>query len=125
MTAEPTEAPVAVSADDRPRRRSDVAAAELDGEVVLLDPAGQVHLLNPPAGLLWACFDGRGTVAEIATDVADAFGVPVEDVQAEVLSLAEDLVGRGLLALAAARDEVPKPDPPDPEDPVIVQPGGY
>ncbi len=125
MTAEAPIAPSPLGPDDRPRMVPGVASVELDGEVVLLDEEHQVHLLNPTAGLLWACFDGRGTVAEIAADVAEAFGVPIEAVQPEVVGLTEDLVARGLLQL----DADDGPDAPEPparnQDVVIVQPGGY
>lgn len=84
-----------------------------------------MHLLNPTAGLLWACFDGRGTVAEIAADVAEAFGVPVEAVQPEVVGLTGDLVARGLVQLGGD-ERGAAPDPADElDDLVIVQPGGY
>ena len=122
--------PPAVGLGDRPRRRPGVAHVELDGEVVLLQDGG-VHLLNPVAGLLWSCFDGEGTLAEIAEDAADAFGAPLEAVQADVLHLAADLLARGLVvdeehdeaAAQAQPAEAPAADGDDhPEDRFLVEP---
>lgn len=125
MTAEARQSPHAPGLDDRPLRRKAVASVELDGEVVLLDEQGGGHLLNPTAGLLWSCFDGTGSLDEIAGDVADAFGLPVEAIRGEVLSLADDLVRRGVLLPDAAAEDDPPEAADAPEEPVIVQPGGY
>lgn len=75
-----------------------MASVELDGEVVVLDATGHVYLLNATAGVLWACFDGRATLDEIAAGAAQAFHAPHEDVLADVRSLAGALAASGLLA---------------------------
>lgn len=117
----------AVTPDACPRTRQGVAAVEIDGEVVLLDGNGHVHLLNPIASLLWACFDGQGSIGEIAADAADAFGVPFSEVQPEILALTQDLVARELVDI----DHGESPPPAQPTIPavgdqaVVVQPGGY
>lgn len=81
-----------------PRARSGVAGVELDGETVLLDDdTGAMHTLNPTATVLWDCFDGSGTLAEIAADVADAYSTDQSIVVGDMLELARALGRQGLL----------------------------
>jgi hypothetical protein len=80
-------------------KRSDAAyTVELDGEAVVLDEArNRLHHLNPTATLVWACFDGSGTIDEIASDLASAFASAPNDVATDVLDLAHQLGAEGLL----------------------------
>ena len=73
-------------------------AVEIDGEAVLLDQASnRLHLLNSGATLLWSCFDGQSSLAEICTLIADSVGVPYADVLRESLSAVDGLSREGLL----------------------------
>ena len=78
------------------RRSSAVHTVEVDGEAVLLND-GRLHLLNATGALVWACFDGDGTMAEIATDISEGFGV-YETVLDDTLAVARELGAEGLLA---------------------------
>jgi hypothetical protein len=69
----------------------------IDNETVLLDDSGRVHRLNPTGTIVWACFDGTGTLADIAQDVSDELGMPYARVLDEVLDLARQLGAAGLL----------------------------
>src|SRR5439155_18371566 len=81
-----------------PRPRSTVATAELDGEAVIYSEETQsMHLLNPTATVVWACFDGSGPLGELITDLADAFGVDEDLIRGDVLDLARVVGGKGLL----------------------------
>lgn len=81
-----------------PVRPAGVASAELDGEAVLLDgDTGSVHLLDPMATIVWACFDGATAIDELVGDLSDAFGADVAQVRRDVVDLARDLGERGLL----------------------------
>jgi len=84
--------------EDRPVRATGVASAELDGEVILLDATGYVHLLNPTAALLWACFDGRETIEEIAAEAASAFDVRYDAMLADLCAFANEMAALGLVA---------------------------
>ena len=54
-----------------PKRRSDVSARVVEGEMVVLDrDASLVHQLNVTASFVWDRCDGRCTVSEIAEQVA-------------------------------------------------------
>jgi hypothetical protein len=92
-------------------RRSDAAfTVEIDGEAVILDEArNRLHHLNPTAGLVWACFDGTGSIDEIAHDLASVYGASGASTSADVLALARELAAQGLLD-GVDRD----PEPGDP-----------
>jgi hypothetical protein len=85
-----------------PRARPDVGAVVVDREIVLglvvdesawLQSAG----LNESASIVWHCFDGSGTIDEIAGDIASVFGAETAGVRADVLTLARAVGGAGFL----------------------------
>lgn len=79
-------------------RLPSVATVEIDGESVLFDGAsGSLHLLDPVGAIVWSCLDGSATLDELTTDLSDAFGAEPAQVRADVVELARDLFGRGLL----------------------------
>jgi len=82
------------------RRAGTAHTVEVDGEAVLLND-GRLHLLNATGTLVWACFDGEGTIAEIAADISDGLGVPYETVLDDTLAVARELGTEGLLAEVA------------------------
>jgi hypothetical protein len=58
---------------DCPKRRSDVSARVVEGEMVVLDrDAALVHQLNVTATFIWDRCDGRCTVSDIAELVPKA-----------------------------------------------------
>jgi hypothetical protein len=89
-------------------RRDEVHTVEIDGEAVLLN-VGRLHLLNATGALVWACFDGEGTIAEIAADISEGLGVPYETVLGDTLAVARELGAEGLLASVTptASDAIP------------------
>jgi hypothetical protein len=91
------------------RRAVSAHTVEVDGEAVLLND-GRLHLLNATGALVWACFDGEGTIAEIAADISKGLGVPYKTVLEDTLTVARELGAEGLLAsvTAAAADTVPE-----------------
>ena len=74
-----------------------VVAVDADGEAVLVDEVtDQLHLLNATAALVWACFDGEASIADIAFDVADVLGAPFEQILTDTLGVVAGLVSRGV-----------------------------
>jgi hypothetical protein len=87
-----------------PARRGNVHAVEIDDEAVLLDEAnGRLHLLNATGAMVWWSFDGAATVADIADELSDAFGVSRDRVVAESLAIVQRLVAEGLVTDAGSR----------------------
>lgn len=100
---------------------ADVVAAELDGEIVLYNPQDhRIHHLDRTGSIVWQLLDGEATLGELADDIADAFGAPVDVVEADLRALFEELHGEGLLADSEpGRVDEPYPadhlsDPPNP-----------
>lgn len=100
-------------------RRSDATCTEvLDGESVILDDAANLlHHLNATATVVWTCFDGNGTIGEIAADLAHGFETDADATVAEVLALARALGAAGLLD--GVEPEVVDPHPPDHENEAV------
>ena len=81
-----------------PARTPAVEAVDAEGEAVLVDEVtDQVHQLNSTGALLWACFDGASSVADICFDLADVLDVPFEQVLADTLAVVDQLLRQGLL----------------------------
>lgn len=82
----------------RPKAREDLTVVELDGEAVIFDEnQGSLHHLNPTASIVFSLCDGTCSVPELARDIAEAFGAPLEDVEPHALSVVADFEAAGLL----------------------------
>jgi thiol-disulfide isomerase/thioredoxin len=107
-----------IGLDFVPQPRESVVATEFDGELLLVDrETGLLNLLDPVGSVVWNCLDGQGTLADLAEELADAFGAPLEVVRADVLEMVRD-VGRAGLLVGVAR-----PQPVDPLLPTGVEVG--
>ena len=83
----------------KPMARDDLTIVELDGEAVIYDEqTADLHHLNPTATIVFGLCDGTATVSELATDMAEAFQVPVEEVESQLRSLLRSFRSQGLLA---------------------------
>ncbi|HEY3674068.1 MAG TPA: PqqD family protein [Acidimicrobiia bacterium] len=92
--------------------RASVRAVEVDDGSVLVDEEqGGMLPLNPTATLIWQCFDGSSTLAEICTDLAEGLGAPYEAVLHDTTAVTVGLVARGLLADTRAPSPAPAPTP--------------
>jgi hypothetical protein len=81
-----------------PRRSRGLAAVELDGDLVVYDPADQVlHVLNPAAALVWDRCDGTTTVAEIVAELSRWVARPATDLAGEIAAAVADLRHLGLV----------------------------
>jgi PqqD family protein of HPr-rel-A system len=82
----------------RPVVKPQIAFAQVGDEGVVYDSlSGSIHMLNPSASLLYRVCDGSATIDELASDVADAFEVPVDEVRPQVVSLVESLAMLGVV----------------------------
>lgn len=102
-----------------PRRRPEVESVDVEGELVLWDPAGRsVHRLDPVGSLLWPFLDGESTVEELAADAAAVWSIPVDAAETAICALVEQLDEAGLLGGAVDVEPRPSPaylvDPPSP-----------
>jgi PqqD family protein of HPr-rel-A system len=78
--------------------RGDLTIVELDGEAVVYDEvSGDLHHLNQTATLVFGLCDGSATGGELATEIAEAFGVPSAEVNDQVKGLLRAFRRAGLL----------------------------
>jgi 4-diphosphocytidyl-2C-methyl-D-erythritol kinase len=75
-----------------------VASRESQGElVVVLPEKGKFIVLNGTGAEVFQLMDGQRTLEEIATAVSEQYEAPLEQVQADVLTLAKKLLDRGVV----------------------------
>lgn len=87
-----------VDADSTLCVRADVAMVEVDGEVVLYDPAhGRSEVLNPTAGLVWRLLDGSVSLRDLAVDLASVYDVPIRSLEGDLVELSRSFARLGLL----------------------------
>lgn len=102
MTDSAAATPETLDGSYRPRTAPVTATVPVDGDLVVVDAAGNPHALNRTAALLWPFLDGRATVDDLAADVAATFAVDSTAVRADLLELLRHLARLGLLADVAA-----------------------
>jgi len=97
--------------------RREVVTVEIDGDAVVYDELQETtHLLNPTGAIVWGLLDGETRLDELSADLAEAFGVGVEEVLADLVALVRELDQRGLLEHVAAECEEDLPDKNEPEN---------
>jgi hypothetical protein len=86
-----------------PVRDENWAAREIDGETVLIPlraGAADLHfllVLNATAAFIWGQLDGTRDLDQVASSVADAFDVSLEEAAADVRALLESFREVGLI----------------------------
>src|SRR6185312_11155716 len=81
-----------------PTARPDVVHVEIDGEMVLYDDRAKVmHRLSPSAAQVWRCLDGSGSLAEIASDLAEVYQADQNQILTDVVATARQFGSAGLL----------------------------
>jgi hypothetical protein len=111
---------VTVSPGARPRVVEGTHWVQVEDEVVVHNAATRrVARLDRVGGIVWPFLDGTATIEELAADVADAFGQPVEEVLPALATLVESLVDADLVRVGPeTAPGAPRPgflvDPPGP-----------
>jgi hypothetical protein len=83
-----------------------VGFVDADGEAILVvEATNAFHLLNQTAALLWRCFDGESSIADICFDLADVLEIPFDQALDDTLEVTVGLVWQGLVY--DARDGAP------------------
>lgn len=82
----------------RPRKRADVLELDMgDGFILYNHDSSLVHHLNATAALVWQVLDGEATVERLASEIADEYGLPMENVAMQITSLIAELDAMGLV----------------------------
>jgi hypothetical protein len=101
----------------KPKTRDDLVVEDFGDELVVGDPWDQfavLHHLNPAATLVFRLCQGTGTSDDLAAEIADAFGLPVEAVQKDVRQILRQFRQSGLLTakpVVRRQREVPEEEP--------------
>ena len=101
-----------------PRFRDEVAFVPVQDEALLyVEATGELHQLDAIGAITCRVFDGTTSIEAAADQLADAFGAPRQQVQADVLAFAERLGRFGLLEGIPADDAGQHDDADDATDP--------
>jgi hypothetical protein len=81
-----------------PKRRSDVQARLIEGEMVVLDRKAElVHQLNQTATYIWERLDGKTPLEAIARTLVDSFDVDLKSAESDVTKTTEQFGRLNLL----------------------------
>lgn len=91
-------------------RSPGVAWVEINGSTVIYVPAREeAHLLNPSATAIWRMVDGHRPVHSMLEELADHFGVPIPNLEADVVEALDRLVANGALSTERSAAGTPPP----------------
>ena len=86
----------------------DIVAREIEGEIIIVplvagigDADDELYTLNGTGDQLWRRLDGSATLGEIAEALAAQFDAPLDEVRADVVGFAAEMVERGILSPSA------------------------
>lgn len=81
-----------------PKRRPDLPAHLVDGEMVVLDrKGGLIHQLNQTASYIWERLDGKTPISVIASMLAESFEVDLKTAEKDTAEAASQLQKLNLL----------------------------
>jgi len=80
------------------RPAPDLTWPPVSGEMAVYDARdGRYHVLNSSAAAIWAAIAAETPIERVAADLANAHGVPIEALQADVDAFVADALRLGLL----------------------------
>jgi hypothetical protein len=84
----------------------DIVAREIEGEIIIVplvagvgDADDDLYTLNETGHVIWHLLDGNRSLGEIARLLGNQFDAPLEELEADVLGFADELLHRRILAL--------------------------
>ena len=86
----------------KPATRDDLVIADFGDELVICKPgadSSELHYLSSTATLVFRLCDGTGTPAELAADIADAYGIPIAAVERDVRDIVRQFRRNGMLTV--------------------------
>lgn len=88
----------------------DIVAREIEGELIIVplvagigDLEEALFTVNETGRAIWDRLDGRRTVREIVAELAAAYEATAEEIQADVVGFLEEVLKRGIVVAARAR----------------------
>jgi PqqD family protein of HPr-rel-A system len=90
--------PISLPPDFLAIRAADVLELDMEDGLIVYDRGSSlVHHLNPSARIVWHLCDGSTTIGQLATDIAEQYGLESEQVTAQVSGLVAELEALGLV----------------------------
>lgn len=84
----------------------DVVAREIEGVIVIVplvagigDADDEIFSLNETGQAIWQQLDGQRTLGDMALALSDAFDVPLDQLEADVLGFADVMMQHRILAV--------------------------
>ena len=84
----------------------DVVAREIEGDMIIVplvagigDADDELYTLNETGKAIWKKLDGQRSLENISAELTDEFSSPPEEIKADVLGFAVEMVGRGILTI--------------------------
>ena len=81
-----------------PRKRGDVLALDMgDGVILYNHDSSLVHHLNQSASIVWHLCDGDADGSQLATEIAEEYGLDRAEVAAHIENVIQELDALGLI----------------------------
>ncbi len=84
----------------------DVVAREIEGDMIIVplvsgigDADDELYTLNETGKAIWKKLDGQRSLQQVSAELMDEFSSPAEEIKADVLGFASEMVRRGILAV--------------------------
>ena len=85
----------------KPMPAAEFTEVEIDDELVIYDHRMQkTQFLNTSASIIWSMCDGENTIEEISCQLADLYGLRVDEVSADSFEIICEMYNAGLLSLS-------------------------
>ena len=85
----------------------DVVAREIEGEIIIVpltsgigDLEDEIYTLNETSRAIWNLLDGKRTLREVFDALSDQFDAPREEIERDLIGLAEELLKRMIIVAA-------------------------
>ncbi len=84
----------------------DVVAREIEGDMIIVplvagigDADDELYTLNETGKAIWKKLNGHRSLKKISVELMDEFSSTAEEIKADVLGFAAEMVKRGILAV--------------------------
>ena len=84
----------------------DVVAREIEGDMIIVplvagigNADDELYTLNETGKAIWKKLDGQKSLEKISEELINEFSAPAEEIKADVLGFAAEMVGLGILAV--------------------------
>ncbi len=84
----------------------DVVAREIEADMIIVplvagigDADDELYTLNETGKAIWKKLDGQRSLGQVSVELTDQFSTSAEEIKADVLGFAAEMVKRGILSV--------------------------